>query len=101
MEATDPRALTLAMHDYEVPCVMQLTEFGCENKAEWLATFKHLAEGGCDIGPPMPICETHRAMMVPQYRGFWADYLGTANPPCDNCGKPYTLDSVEPIKPNG
>jgi hypothetical protein len=101
VEATDPRALLLAMHDYEVPCAVPLlTEEECDGTAEWLLTIAHaVPKSECPDPPPLPFCGTHKALIVQSMTGFFAHWLGTANPPCEGCGTPVELKSVEPIKP--
>ncbi|MFF8831309.1 hypothetical protein [Streptomyces sp. NPDC015131] len=95
--SSDPHAMLLAMHNYDVPCLFQLTD-ECERRASWLAVFRHYEETDC-VATPAPLCEQHMTMVRSASDPFWRQWYGSQPVTCEKCGRPVELDRIEPIKP--
>lgn len=104
-EATpDPYDLTLALHDYDCPCFMQLMDPSCPERAAWIIHFEHAVTregeeaGGCGLHPT-PLCHAHKNLMQATFTGgFWSMWLGTGDTRCVGCGRPLQIKSIDPIR---
>lgn len=94
----DPYELTLALHNYEVPCYMQLMTPPCPNNAQWLVYFEHIGADNCGEQPPAPMCTDHMNFIKTTLSGFWRMWFGAHLTSCPQCGVPFRVGRIDPIK---
>lgn len=101
----DPFELTLQLHNYDVPCLMELSDPSCPNQASWLMRLRHVPGVGVDCGPqaPVPLCTAHINSIKASFSSFWAMWFGGVgiSRDCPACGKPFEIESIDPIQPRG
>lgn len=99
MTTPTPRDLTLAFHDYDVPCLMDAFEpDSCTGSAAWIIDIRHIEVECADFNAPMPFCDFHKRALEMGFNKFWQKWLGVDPPYCDICQGLLELHSIEPIR---
>lgn len=98
-DSPDPYEMTLALYNFEVPCIMELADPSCQNQALFLAYLRHGngMQRDCPL-PPMPLCKGHKHFVRALYSKFWSMWMNSMLTACAMCGHPLEIDRIENLK---
>lgn len=94
-----PLGIVLGVYGSDTPCVFELTDPSCNEKASFLVRVIHQDDKTRMCGPEslewMPVCQTHFKLMQRTFHGFWADLAGI--PKCTGCDRTTALGEVKAL----
>jgi hypothetical protein len=93
----ESRAAALAMFEGQVPCLLQLADPSCPDRARWLAWFAHEENTVSCEASPAPVCDAHRRGLQAASHPFWRTWHQMPPVLCDLCGTPLRLERFEPL----